>query len=359
MEANQQFQIAVESGFTGNFAQWAKREADRTEAANVLPNLRNQIELQTRGVRATSKSEMEQQLLDDVAEMHQVAADVGIRPATVVSCWPTALHSTGPHVQHHIIPPCPIGQSYVLYTIKGYGIPDKDGVMMDDPGCLQVDNADKGGRFDPKIVLPITMARDILQQHSKSNTVIQHGVVIYMGDHAPNKENLAAINDSREKMIAHMRNQVNQAVTDWVRGGRKSIQVNDNVRLMVEYLTFHRYMTEKERPGFMVVSRNREDIPDKCKNCGTEPEKDAAQCAKCGYIVNALLAYENGTISLTNDDDTPNPVGVRTMARLSRSQLEQLGVSHLVPRTDEERKAAERGAPPKDSKKPKVVSTVP
>lgn len=304
---------------------------DRAEAANVLPGLAGQVAAATRGVRVTSKSEMEQQLLDDVAEMHQTAADIGIRPATVVNLWPVDLHSTGPHVQHHIVPACPIGEAYKLYVIQSYG----------------TDIADKGGRFDPKVVLPITMAKDILQQHDKSNTIIQHGVAIYMGDHVPNKENLAVINATRERMIAHMRKRVDEANQAYVRGGKKAAQISDVDRVIVEYLTFHGYMTDKMRPGWMVTSRNKEEIQVKCKACGTEPEKGSFQCAKCGWIIDPAVAYEAGAISLTEDDGSPNVAGVRTLSRLPREQLEAMGISHHIHRTDEERRVAEQKKPVK------------
>src|SRR6185437_4543248 len=131
-------------------------QQDRAEFASAFPAQAGAIEAEAQGKRLTSKSESEQLLLDSVYEMHDLMRRIGVKPATVVNLWPVELHSSGPHVDHLNVPACPIGQEFTTFTIASYG----------------TDVVDKGGRYDVKPILPIDLAKDILQQKQKSNTLI-------------------------------------------------------------------------------------------------------------------------------------------------------------------------------------------
>lgn len=295
------------------------KEQDRAEFANAFPDKAGAINAQIEGKRITSRSESEQALLDSVYEMHDLMRRIGVQPATVVNLWPVPLHSSGPQVEHLNVPACPIGQEFVTFVIESYG----------------TDVVDRGGRYDVKPVLPIDLAKDILQQKMKSNTLIQHGVVIYMGDHKPNERNLAEINESRKKMVKHMKKLVEDANGQWVRGGRNSNIITDPIRYAAEYLLHHRFLTKK--PEWMITARNQEDIIPECPSCGTEPARAAFSCRQCGWVLKPDVAYELGAVSASTPD------GVRALARLSRERLKELGISELIEQTVDERKAAERG----------------
>jgi len=303
-------------------------EQDRAEFASAFPDKAMAIEAEAQGKRLTSKSESEQALMDAVAEMHEFVRQIGVQPVTVVSLWPIPLYSSGPHVSHLVVPSCPIGQEFVTFKIEAYG----------------TDVQDKGGRFDVKPIMPIVLARDILQQHSKTNTLIREGVVIYMGDHAPNQKNLADINEARKKLVKHMKKLVEDANGQWVRGGKNSNVITDVHRQAAEYLLHYRFLAKK--PDWMITAREQQDIVALCLNCGAEPKtKTAVQCAACGYIVNPEQGYINGDVSAST------PEGKRALSRLSREKLKSLGISELIEETVEERKLREQAEAKATSKK--------
>lgn len=295
-------------------------EQDRRQFREAFPGKAGAIEAEIQGKRVTSKSETEQQLLDSVWDMHDLMQRVGVQPATIVNLWPISVYSNGPQVAHHVLPPCPIGEAFSTYVIKSYG----------------TDVQDKGGRFDVKPVLPLDIARDILQQHSKAGTLVREGIVIYMGDHKPNQKNLEDINEARKKFIKHAKRVVEDANGQWVRGGKNSNVINDAVhRPLADYLLHFRFLTKK--PDWMLTSRNQEDIVTLCQNCGAEPKsKTAVQCSACGYIVNPEQGYINGDVTAST------PEGKRALQRLSREKLKDLGISELIDETVSERKEREQ-----------------
>lgn len=293
-------------------------KVDAMTFAQNFPDLAAQADAVATGKRNTRVSEAQEELLKSIENMHLLMREVGVRPATVINLWPIDIHSTGPITSNFTIPKCPLGQSWSKTVIGSYST---DVVTRTD------------GKQEVRPIPPIQIAKDILQQHSQNDGWIKGGLVIYMGDHEPNKKNLEDIEAARKSMLAHFRKLVNDANLEFARpdkSGRRNI--TDIHRIAAEYLLHYKIL--KERPQWTVETRDEGDVQVMCPACGAEPNKGAFQCKQCGWIVDPMKAYEVGAIDAKDV----------AMTRLTRDQLNVLGISkEIVPETLDERKARETG----------------
>lgn len=79
-------------------------------------------------------------------------------------------------------------------------------------------------------------------------------------------------------------------------------------------------------PDWIIVSRNLTEASHKCKSCGLTPAQSAVRCS-CGWVLDPIRAFLIGDIL---EDDA-------SLERLTRAQVEELGVSAYVAETSDER----------------------
>ena len=280
---------------------------DAREFANDFPEAASAVAGMVEGRAAPTggpRSAEERQLLNDVNEVHRVMAQLGPRPASVINLHPFPLKPQGIHNQDIQVPACPLGVAYKQYVIESYAM----------------DIADRGGRFTPRPVTAIDRAKDVLLQNDAHR---RGGVVIYMGDHAPNKKNLDDIEAARAAMVENYRRLYEEGETEWHRtdkSGRRNI--SDAMRWAAAYLLHYRLI--QKAPEWLTRVREAADVAARCPMCKAEPEKDAVICVKCNYIFKPDVAFELGEITAEHN----------SLRRLSREKLDELGLTSVVSITD-------------------------
>src|SRR5271170_663851 len=117
---------------------------------DVASNLPNEIDAREILIPAQGRNEEEDEKLAEVRKVHRRMAEAGVIPATIVNLLPWEVQGQGAYLMYAdmTVPRCPIGQDFIVKTIKTY----------------KIDIEDKGGRFGADVITPIAMANDIIRQ---------------------------------------------------------------------------------------------------------------------------------------------------------------------------------------------------
>jgi uncharacterized Zn finger protein (UPF0148 family) len=234
-----------------------------------------------------------------------------IRPATVINMLPFPLKIASPLYDDLVPPACPEGNVYESYTIRRW----------------KFDWADQGNeKYLPVELVPIVLAREFESYFYKYG-----GVVVYEGNHDPLSDPalVEKLKDAKARMVDYFRELFAEAEREYLLPNKQGIgNIGETHRKAAAYLLRERYIQEK--PAWLELTRAEKDIAEPCPRCKAEPKKGAYMCPGCGYLLDPKQAYLNMEIDAANV----------ALARLSRAELEELGVSREdQPETQEERLA--------------------
>lgn len=313
------------------FAQHRDQEiARRAEFAKLYPNeaaavdktIVNQLPSgftqQEVIMNVQGRNEEEDEKLAEVRKVHRRMAEVGTIPATIIWMHPWPGQADGRYLMYDdmSIPVCPIGQSYVQKIIRHY----------------KIDIEDKGGRFGADVITPIALANDIHQQFERLK---RGGLFRYMGDHLPGEnpktreKEMGDWDKAKKAQIRYYRQLFREAEQFFQQPSRHGLRnITENHRLAASWLTHFKYVPIL--PAWVTATREEADIPEMCPKCGSDISAAGYACSKCGNIIDPVRAYQDGEI----EEDH------HAMRRLSREQLDELGLQHID--TLEEYRAARR-----------------
>lgn len=257
-------------------------------------------------------------------EMHAIMvtnARMGVEPATIINLSPRVLQVEHPLFRGLIVPACPIDKPYTMLVIRD----------------VRFQARDNEGTITPVDFKPVILAKEFEDQARSYG-----GVVVFRGD----AEEIAKetdgdlfanplfkklYNEAKAKLIVFCREKKREADNEWntpARAGARNI--TDLHRNCARILLREGLLTKI--PDWMDTTRDEAQIANDCPNCGSEPKKGAAMCAVCGYVLDPLKAWQNGTIM-----DPQH----QALARLSRKTLNSIGITREhQPITIEERDAA-------------------
>lgn len=277
------------------------------------------------GRRRGAQDEMTAARMEKLVSEYSRARQVGMMPATILNLSPLQLRGPGVLNSHIVIEPCPRGKLYTRYVIPA---PTTIGDMSVSWRDERDDN------WSPVIQYPIQLARDFEQQYWSKG-----GVVVFQGDHDPAEDSkaMAAIADSKARMIGYGREKWRDAMHQWNspnRSGARNIDVMHRAyaQLLIDEGVF------SDIPPWFDATPETKGLGEKCPRCQTAPHAGAYMCPSCAFILDPRVAYENMEIDETHT----------ALQRLSRDVLNELGISAMVVETQEERKAriASRGLAP-------------
>ncbi len=200
--------------------------------------------------------------------------------------------------------------------------------------AIEVDDMGEGVRR-PVDFQPIQLAKAFEDEYKDYG-----GVVLLRG--IPDEETLSRpkveqmIADAKEKMIKWMLRKVEEANGEWNTVNRSG------ARNIVE---LHRQCAQRlfdlgiidALPEWMVASRALKDVAKRCPACQTQPNPGATECLACHFILDPEAAYINNVIK--EDDES--------LERLTRKQVEALGISAFVAETIDEKPERVRTGLPK------------
>lgn len=144
-----------------------------------------------------------------------------------------------------------------------------------------------------------------------------------------------AIATAKEKMIQYLHRMVNEGMAEWMKNnesGRKN--VDERHHIAGRYL--HAAGFIEELPAYMLKVRTASDVQKKCTVCGKVPDVGMSICG-CGYVLDPAAAYRAGAI----DEEHVS------LERLTREQVEELGISAYVAETADEKPERLRQGLPK------------
>lgn len=190
------------------------------------------------------------------------------------------------------------------------------------------------GINQPVDFLPVQVAKAFVDEYKDFG-----GVVMFRG--LPDEETLAKpeivrmISEARVKMHAWMLAKIDEANAEWNSpnrvGAKNIVELHRQCALQMKDLGLIDGL-----PEWVTNPRSLKDVAEKCPNCKTLPNIGALECLECHYILDPTKAYLAGTI--TEEDGS--------LERLTRKQVEELGISAYVAETiDEKPERLKRGDP--------------
>lgn len=253
---------------------------------------------------------------------------VPIPPATILSyCW-WPLTVNGIHHSDIVVKACPIDQVQgVKHVIRKYKVDGKE---------LGEDRRS----FAP--LFPIALANEFETQANGQQT---GGVVVYAGDHDPEKD------PKLQEKIAAAKNRLREYATKLFQeaqeesrrqgGPRKNFIGSQHIEAAA--WLYHRGLIDK-KPEWLSLTRDEAALEEPCPVCKFDQNKKGAlRCgnAGCGYVFDPYNAFLLGIIG---PDDSKDKLA---LSRLSREQLDELGlheIKSLGERVKPKHKKAEKKA---------------
>lgn len=266
--------------------------------------------------RAHGMDEMTANRMDKLVAEWTRALRIGIRAATILNMSPLQLRGPGIHTSHIVIPPCPSGQMFLRYVVS----PPKSLGEMQTSWRDERDDV-----WSPVLHHPIELAEDFNQQYYNSG-----GVVVFEGDHDPMEDPRVRqlIEESDTRLIAQAREQWRDAQHQWNSPNRSGARnIGTTHRAYCQLLLDRRIYTDIP-PWFDATPETKNQSAVKCGRCSVYPDKDSWMCKNCGYVIDPYRAYTEMEI-----DESDN-----SLKRLTRVQLEELGISRFVLETQDERR---------------------
>lgn len=281
-------------------------------------------EINMDAIRQTPGRNFDPQYANAFMAMKQRHEATGIQAATILNFLPIPLVVNSPMEELKVrIPPAPLPEE------------GKDAFsfhVWSEPAIVVKDMGEN--LRTPIDYMPVQLAKAFLDEYREFG-----GVVMFRG--IPDAETLSrpdvreAIEAAKEAMVQWMLKKVEEANGQW------NTPNNSGVRNIV---TLHRWCAQRlydlgiidELPEWITPSKKLKDVAAKCPVCQTIPKPGAVECLACHYILDPVTAFLKNII---NEEDA-------SLERLTRKQVEDLGISAYVAETaDEKPERLKRGDP--------------
>lgn len=248
------------------------------------------------------------------ASMENRHRATGIDPATILNFSPIPLIVNSPMTELRVrIKPAPAaGAGSDLFSFHTWHNPSIEVMQLGD------------NISQPWDYMPIQLAQAFMDEYREMG-----GVVMFKG--IPDEETLARpdvvamIAEARETMYVWMRTKVEEANAEWNspnhQGAKNIVTLHRECALCLKEQGLIDNM-----PEWVTEARKLTDVAKKCPSCALLPAIGAVRCA-CGYILDPAKAYLIGDI---NEEDA-------SLERLTRLEVEELGISAYVSETRDER----------------------
>lgn len=141
-------------------------------------------------------------------------------------------------------------------------------------------------------------------------------------------ENLARIDESLERMYRWMMSKIIEGNGFWNSVNHGAAAAIVEVHRLCATRMFEIGKIPALPPWIQEV-REQAEIDAKCPTCGVIPETGAVKCVTCNEILNPVAAFLNGTITEEH----------AALERLTREQVEEIGISAFVAETSDEKPA--------------------
>ena len=256
-------------------------------------------------------------LFDNLKEaMYRRLDRTGVDAATIINMLPLPLIVNSPmgSIKNVIVPACSPGQEFTSHT-------------WDE---VYIDNMLSGeGTKTPWDFHPIQMVDAFVEEYRPMGGVV--GFIGTLADYDLEQDIAlrSAVEDAKSRMFVYGQEVLRDAESLWHhQNSAMKNAIVDKHRLFAQMLFDHRRLNKL--PEWMKFERNDLDISTVCPVCKAEPKKGAAICttAGCGYVLDPAAAFELKII------DEQSPV----LERLTRVQVEEMGISAYVAETSDERK---------------------
>lgn len=265
------------------------------------------------GIQAKGTDEKHIQYINQLITSQDRVKQMGEQPATIVSLNPYPLIVNGPLFDGLKVLPVPDGKAYSALVIRDVKYEVNTGL----------DHA-----HSPVEFWPIQIAQEFENQYRDKG-----GVFIIRGNLEKNPE-LAHTADFNtkfeaafEELIQYAFRMKTAADVEWARPNRSGrSNVHAQHRIMVRLL----YKSKRipKLPEWEDVLISPEDIIAECPACKSELKKGAYMCGTCGRISDPAAAFRDGAIKETD----------QSLERLTRAEVEELGVGAFVAETADEAK---------------------
>lgn len=150
------------------------------------------------------------------------------------------------------------------------------------------------------------------------------------------KENVEAIEAAKQKMVAWMLSKVEEANGQWNTpshsGSRNIVELHRQCAYHLRDLN-----VIDSLPDWVIDAKDLKDTVKKCPICQSTPNVGAVECLACHYVLDPARAFTSGAI--TEEDGS--------LERLTREEVESLGISAYVAETIDERPARLKKGLPK------------
>lgn len=252
------------------------------------------------------------QYFNTVMAMRNRHRATGVKPATVLNFLPIDLVVNGTMYSNVRVPACPRGQLFTTYTFWDAAIvpmPLGEGITQ------------------PWDYMPIQLANEFVRANlERGGVVVLEGTpdTIDMESEAVQ----VAVHDATEAMYAYMTRLVEEAEGFWNSTNHQfANSIVEKHRLASMVLMDARRLTQA--PAWLPVTRKEADVMEPCPICRNEPKKGALRCNSCSYVLLPAKAFMAGDIDEFD----------KSLERLTRAEVEELGVSAYVAETKDERPA--------------------
>lgn len=236
-------------------------------------------------------------------------------PVTIINTLPVrlAVNSPLPALQVGVMG-CELDQDYTYFTWM-------------DP-VIEVSMQE--GQKIPLDYNPLMMAEEYLREYSRTG-----GVMIYEGTLEEFQDELLDIQSEASRMYKKIEEDGIVWMLGRVRQGNEYWNTPDH-RLAMNITELHRVCASRclakgrlgsQKPQWMDVTRELNEVTPPCGSCGAIPERAAARCRQCGYVIDPIKAF------MIRDIDEKNVA----LQRLTRAQVEELNISDFVAETADER----------------------
>lgn len=304
----------------------ATKDAATVERETFAQTWGLSAENQSQPLREASRGESDKQRenMRKLLDLKRRLSLSGVRPAYILNMNPYQLHVNSVLLDHVKVPPCPLGQPYIVHALTEALFAWRD---------------DKDGDETPVEFLPVMLIRDFEQAYWKSG-----GVVVFEASGNPRKplsaeQEIAENPDLQEKIVAARERLFEYASSRYIAvtaalrttGSSPARDVTDTDRALTGFLLKNKRITES--PTWLAPTKKEQDLVEPCPRCKVEPKTGATMCPSCGFILDPAGAFKLGDISL--DDE----VGRRALQRLSRVKLRELNISQLIEENLDERDA--------------------
>jgi hypothetical protein len=246
----------------------------------------------------------------------------GIQPATILNFLPIPLVVNSPMSALRVrIAPAPLeGDGFSFH-------------VWHDPAIECMERGE--GIRQPWDFHPIQLAKAFVDEYSEFG-----GIVVFRG--LPTEEYLGRpevarlIADAKEKMRGWMLVKVEEANGEWNTvnrsGARNIVELHRTCAARLKDLG-----VIDQLPEWITEARQLKDVAKKCFVCQSIPKPGALECLECHTILDPAKAYIAGLIQ-ENDP---------ALERLTRAEVEALGISLFVAETVDERDARVKRGDPK------------